>query len=167
MSLGSDYGHPNDVTAEASDNAARAGVVVVASAGNSGDTYFVSGSPGAAGRAISVANSLDDGKGALLRVNAPASLAGDFPAGAAAYGPNLADGSVTGDVVLVNDGTGTATDGCEALVGFPAGAIALVDGGTCSFKTKTLNAQNAGAIAVIAVWTAAGGPPCSATTRRS
>ena len=159
MSLGSDYGHPNDVTAEASDNAARAGVVVVASAGNSGDTYFVSGSPGAAGRAISVANSLDDGKGALLHVNAPASLAGDFPAGAAAYGPNLVDGSVTGDVVLVNDGTGTATDGCETLVGFPTGAIALVDGGTCSFKTKTLNAQNAGAIATIAVWTAAGGPP--------
>jgi subtilisin family serine protease len=159
LSLGSDYGHPNDVTAEASDNAARAGVVVVASAGNSGDTYFVSGSPGVAGRAISVANSLDDGKGALLQVNAPASLAGDFPAGAAAFGPNLADGSVTGDVVLVNDGTGTVTDGCQALVGFPAGAVALVDGGGCSFKTKTLNAQNAGAIAAIAVWTAGGGPP--------
>jgi uncharacterized repeat protein (TIGR01451 family) len=159
LSLGSDYGHPNDVTAEAADNAARAGVVVVASAGNSGDTYFVSGSPGVAGRAISVANSLDDGKGALLRVNAPASLAGNFPAGAAAYGPNLTDGSVTGDVALANDGAGTVTDGCEALVGFPAGAVALVDGGTCSFKTKTLNAQNAGAIAAIAVWTAAGGPP--------
>jgi uncharacterized repeat protein (TIGR01451 family) len=159
MSLGSDYGHANDVTAEASDNAARAGVVVVASAGNSGDTYFVSGSPGVAGRAISVANSLDDGKGALLRASAPASLAGDYPAGAAAYGPNLTGGSVTGDVALVNDGSGTVTDGCQALVGFPAGAIALVDGGTCSFKTKTLNAQNAGAIAAIAIWTAAGGPP--------
>jgi len=62
MSLGSDYGHPNDVTAEASDNAARAGVIVVASAGNSGDTYFVSGSPGAAGRAISVATPSTTGR---------------------------------------------------------------------------------------------------------
>ena len=87
MSLGSDYGHPSDVSAEASDNAARAGVIVVASAGNSGDTYFVAGSPGAAGRAISVANSTDPGKGALLRVNAPPSLAGDYSAGTAAYGP--------------------------------------------------------------------------------
>lgn len=156
LSLGSSFGHPNDVTAEASDNAARAGVVVVASAGNAGDTYFVSGSPGVAGRAISVANSLDDGKGALLRVNAPASLAGDFPAGAAAFGPNLADGPVTGDVALADDGAGTATDACQALVGFPAGAVALVDAGGCSFKAKTLNAQAAGARAVIVAWNPTG-----------
>jgi uncharacterized repeat protein (TIGR01451 family) len=160
MSLGSNFGHPNDVTAEASDNAARAGVIVVASAGNAGDTYFVSGSPGIAGRAISVANTIDDGKGALLRVNPPASLAGDFAAGAAAYGPTLAGASVTGDLALVNDGAGASTtDGCEPLVGFPAGRIALVDRGTCTFKTKTLNAQNAGAIAVVIANNAAGDPP--------
>ncbi len=159
MSLGTDFGYPNDVTAEASDNAARAGVIVVASAGNAADTYFVSGSPAVAGRAISVANSLDDGKGALLRANAPASLAGDLAAGKAFFGPNLADGSVTGDVALVDDGSGTVTDGCQALVGFPAGAVALVDRGTCSFKTQTLNAQNAGAIAVLATWNGPSPPP--------
>jgi subtilisin family serine protease len=38
MSLGSSFGNPNDVSADASDNAARAGVIVVTSAGNSGDT---------------------------------------------------------------------------------------------------------------------------------
>jgi subtilisin family serine protease len=63
MSLGSNYGNPNDVSADASDNAARAGVIVVASAGNAGDTYFVSGSPASAGRAIAVANTTDPGSG--------------------------------------------------------------------------------------------------------
>jgi uncharacterized repeat protein (TIGR01451 family) len=159
MSLGTDFGYPNDVTAEASDNAARAGVVVVASAGNSADTYFVAGSPAVAARAISVASSIDDGKGALLRANAPASLAGDFAAGKAFFGPNLADGPVVGDVALVDDGTGTATDGCEPLVGFPAGAVALVDRGTCSFKAQTLNAQNAGAIGVVSSWNVPYPPP--------
>ncbi len=162
MSLGSNFGHPNDVTAEASDNAARAGVIVVASAGNSTDTYFVAGSPAAAGRAISVAGSLDDGKGALLRANAPASLAGDFAAGAAFFGPSLADGAVTGDVALANDGTGTTTDACEPLVGFPGGAIALVHIGPspdCSIKAKTLNAQGAGAIAVVVAWPGSSPPP--------
>lgn len=159
MSLGSSFGNPNDVSADASDNAARAGVIVVTSAGNSGDTYFVSGSPGSAGRAIAVANTTDPASGAFLRVNPPASLAGDYAAGTAAYGPSLADVAITGDVVLTDDGTAPLTDGCQALVGFPAGAVALVDRGTCSFKTKTLNAQNAGAIAVIIANNAAGDPP--------
>lgn len=149
MSLGSSYGHPNDQTTQASDNAARAGVIVVASAGNSGDTYFVSGSPGAAGRAIAVANITDSGTGALLRVNTPPANAGDFVAGTAVFGPSAYDVPATGDLSLANDGAGTVTDACTALTGFPVGAVALVDRGTCSFKTKTLNAQNAGAVAVI------------------
>jgi uncharacterized repeat protein (TIGR01451 family) len=159
MSLGSSFGGPNDVTAAASDNAARAGVIVVASAGNSGDTYFVSGSPGSSGRTITVANTTDAGSGAFLRANPPASVAGDYPAGTAAFGPSLADGPVTGDLVLANDGTGTTTDACEPLVGFPAGSVALVDRGTCTFAQKTLNAQIAGAIAVVVANNVAGDPP--------
>jgi len=41
MSLGSDFGTLANTTAQASDNAALAGVVVVASAGNAGDTYLL------------------------------------------------------------------------------------------------------------------------------
>lgn len=43
------------------------------------------------------------------------------------------------------------TSGCEAadFAGFPAGNIALVQRGTCSFAIKALNAQAAGASAVI------------------
>jgi subtilisin family serine protease len=134
-------------------------VVVVASAGNATDTYFVSGSPAVAGRALSVAGSHDDGKGAMLRALAPPALAGDFAAGAAFFGANLTVGSVSGDVALANDGTGTPTDGCEAFAGFPQGAVALVDRGTCSFKTQALNAQVAGAIGVIVSWNTPYPPP--------
>ena len=43
------------------------------------------------------------------------------------------------------------TSGCEAadFAGFPAGSIALIQRGSCSFAIKALNAQAAGAAAVI------------------
>jgi hypothetical protein len=43
------------------------------------------------------------------------------------------------------------TSGCEAadFAGFPAGNIALVQRGFCPFATKAINAQAAGASAVI------------------
>jgi subtilisin family serine protease len=59
MSLGSGYGSEYDTSAIASNNAALAGVIVVASAGNSYDTYYITGSPAVATRAISVASSID------------------------------------------------------------------------------------------------------------
>ena len=59
MSLGSDFGDTEDSSSIASDNAVLAGVIVVAAAGNSGDTNYISGSPGAANRVIAVASSVD------------------------------------------------------------------------------------------------------------
>jgi Zn-dependent M28 family amino/carboxypeptidase len=63
-------------------------------------------------------------------------------------------GDVTGTVVAVDtDGTPTetSTSGCEAadFTGFPAGAIALMQRGTCAFGDKAKNAQDAGAVAAI------------------
>src|SRR5258707_1386668 len=55
MSLGSSFGTKDDPSAVASTNAARAGVVVVASAGNSGFSPYITGSPATADGAISVA----------------------------------------------------------------------------------------------------------------
>jgi minor extracellular serine protease Vpr len=60
LSLGSDYGAPHILYAEAIRNLSRAGTAVVAAAGNSGDKNFVVGSPGTVSEAISVAASIDD-----------------------------------------------------------------------------------------------------------
>ncbi|MEX2646748.1 MAG: PA domain-containing protein [Gaiellaceae bacterium] len=84
--------------------------------------------------------------------------AGTYGASAAAFGPELDVTGVPGDLAVVDDGSAQPTLGCNALVGFPAGAIAIVDRGACEFGLKALNAQNAGAVAVIVV-NSAPGPP--------
>ena len=55
MSLGSSFGTADDPSAVASTNAAKAGVIVVASSGNSGPNQYITGSPGTADGALSVA----------------------------------------------------------------------------------------------------------------
>jgi len=162
LSLGSSYGQLDAASSQAAQNAASIGVIVVASAGNSGDVYYITGSPGVALRAISVANSVDSTEltGGFV-VNAPAALAGVKPAAEAQFGPNLATtGPITGDLVLANDGSGTASDACEAIVNAAAmtGKIALVDRGTCTYTTKVKNCQDAGARGVLVANTSEGWP---------
>jgi hypothetical protein len=95
----------------------------------------------------------------IVKINSPALIAGNYDAGTASYGPQPTAGGITGNLLLANDGTAPTSDGCEAFPGgFFTGQIAVIDRGTCSFKTKTLNAQNAGAIAVIIVNNVAGSP---------
>ena len=99
----------------------------------------------------------------VVRVNLPAGFAdfddGDniLAAATASFGASLRDldeAARTGDVELGNDGstgdgTGSVNDGCEALVGFTPGKIALLDRGLCEFGVKVLNAESAGAKAAI------------------
>lgn len=94
-----------------------------------------------------------------LLVNAPGGIAGTYAANNAAFGATLTLGGVTGNVVLMNDGAGTnPNDACEPLINGPAlaGNIALVDRGTCTFVSKALAAQAAGAIGLIIANNAAG-----------
>ena len=55
MSFGLLFGVEYDTTAVAAERVAEAGVIVVASAGNNGDAYYVTGSPALATRTLSVA----------------------------------------------------------------------------------------------------------------
>jgi uncharacterized repeat protein (TIGR01451 family) len=95
----------------------------------------------------------------VVTINSPPGIAGNYDAGTASFGPAATPGGITGNLLLANDGTNPVTDGCEAFPGgFFTGQIAVIDRGTCTFKTKTLNAQNAGATAVIIVNNVAGSP---------
>jgi PfpI family intracellular protease len=99
MSLGSSFSGPDDPDAIASDNAALAGVAVAVSAGNSGDTYFISGGPTSSSRVLSTAATVDGGQfvPAILG-NAPAGVAGKkFWAAGGGFGPQSFN--LTGDVV--------------------------------------------------------------------
>jgi len=57
--------------------------------------------------------------------------------------------TITAPVEMVNDGSGSPSEGCSALTGFTSGNIAFIQRGTCDFETKIFNAQTAGASAVI------------------
>jgi extracellular elastinolytic metalloproteinase len=85
-----------------------------------------------------------------IEVNAPASVAGFYEMAPAGFGGSL-NNPITGDVVEADDGSANPSLACNALVngGEISGNIALIDRGTCEFGTKCLNAQNAGAIAVL------------------
>jgi hypothetical protein len=100
-----------------------------------------------------------------LRVNAPGSIAGDYFAQSASFGPTLTPAGTTGNVVAAldpADANGLSTfDACSPLTNAPAvnGNIALVNRGTCTFVQKVLNAQAAGAIGVIVANNVATGLP--------
>ena len=149
-----------DVRAQAVESAVALGLVVVASAGNSGDTGILPATlgsvhtPGTAPSAITVGASTNShtlfqalrvtsgGGGASVPSNLTNlhALFGD--------GPHIAS-PITKTVIdvasLQNDGLA-----CSALPpGSLAGAIALVQRGTCFFSDKINNAQAAGAVGVI------------------
>jgi hypothetical protein len=94
----------------------------------------------------------------LVTIDPPSPAAGTYQASGASFGPAPSEAGIAGDIVVANDGSAAPTEACDPLVGFPAGAIALVDRGTCGFVQKVSNAQAAGAAAVIVANNAPGAP---------
>jgi MYXO-CTERM domain-containing protein len=77
--------------------------------------------------------------------------------GTAAFGPTTFN--VSGELVLADDGTPVTSDACGPIVNDVAGKIVLIDGGSCTFKSKAVRAQEAGAIGVILANNTAGAAP--------
>ncbi|MHA7942235.1 T9SS type A sorting domain-containing protein [Formosa sp. 3Alg 14/1] len=92
-------------------------------------------------------------------INSPSSIAGSYLSISASFGPK-ATTNITENLVLVDAGGATATEGCTALVNGSEinGKIALVYRGNCDFTEKVINAQNAGAKAVIVINNVDGSP---------
>ncbi len=144
LSLGSAYGQKEDSTAVAAANAARLGVVVVASAGNSGDKPYDVGSPSMAPEVISVAQTeVPSAEAIPLVINSPPAIAGKYGNTATVDWAPIT-GTTTGDVAYV--GQGCVAD---AYLADPAGKIALIDRGTCNVSEKVRRASDAGATAII------------------
>ncbi|MBC8162725.1 MAG: S8 family serine peptidase [Roseiflexaceae bacterium] len=151
MSLGSSYGQREDDLSEASANAVRFGVTVVASAGNSADRPYILGSPSSTPEVISVAQTqVPSALTFALKINSPAGIAGLYPNTETVDWAPIG-GGFTGDVVYV--GRGCIGD---AYLADPAGKIALVDRGTCGISQKTRRASDAGATGVLVALIAPG-----------
>jgi minor extracellular serine protease Vpr len=149
MSLGSPYGQPFDDDLSAAVDAASAlGVLTVASAGNSADKQFITGSPGAATSALSVAQtSVPSGSVQIMTVLAP--IAGDRGAVFQTWSAPLTT-TIEGPV-FYPPATGGKSIGCADATGATpytagelTGRIVLVDRGTCSFSLKIANIAAAG-----------------------
>ena len=98
-----------------------------------------------------------------FNVNSPSSIAGPYQAVESGFSTEnklINVGPVTGQVIYYNDNAaGTLHEACTgAPVNSVTGKIALIDRANCNFTVKVLNAQNAGAIAVIMVNNVAGSP---------
>ncbi|HYR36166.1 MAG TPA: S8 family serine peptidase, partial [Burkholderiales bacterium] len=156
MSLGSPFGSKDDPSAVASTNAARAGVIVVASAGNSGPSQYITGSPATAEGAISVA-AIDPWStlpGAMITAGTLAVPAIN------ANGVSLS-GTTTYSIKVLS---GANVLGCSVAAfggphSLPPATIVVVNRGTCARVAKAIYGQEAGAAAVVMVNNAAGFPP--------
>uniref|UniRef100_UPI0035B551F9 S8 family serine peptidase n=1 Tax=Symbiobacterium terraclitae TaxID=557451 RepID=UPI0035B551F9 len=155
LSLGSAFGGPDDPSSRAANNAALAGVLLAISAGNSGDVYYISGSPGSAVRAVTVAAQVDaldvvDG----FRIESPASIAGLYGGSVGqSYNWGAMEEPVTAPVTYDPDNPA----GCSAWPeGALAGQIVLVDWVPdghetfpCGSAVRANNATAAGAVGII------------------
>ncbi|HXS83362.1 MAG TPA: PA domain-containing protein [Methylomirabilota bacterium] len=101
--------------------------------------------------------------GKRARVLTSGAIVGDFTSGQGVFYQPLTAGGVSGQVVLVNDGVGTTTDGCNTPfvnAATVAGKIALMDrSATCAAPNQAANAQANGAIGVILINNVAGPEP--------
>ena len=153
MSLGSDFGTSDTPDAVAANNAARAGVVVVASSGNEGPSGYMTGTPASASRAISVAgvDSNATFPGATIHLGANAISAIDANSGPL---------PVTGTLHVLTAADGSISLGCDASeYAGVAGQIVVTQRGTCDRVARAKFGQAAGAAAVIMVNNGAGLPP--------
>ena len=146
LSLGSVFGDPRSADAVAADNAAKAGVVVVAAAGNEGPGAYINSTPGASSRAIEVAavDAIPSFPGATIGV-------GD---GLPAIDANEVTGfPVTGRVHVLAGTDGTIGLGCDAAeyADVQAGDIVVTLRGDCPRIDRATLGQAAGAAAVIMV----------------
>jgi subtilisin family serine protease len=158
MSLGVDYGSPQDGDSVATNAASNLGISMVVASGNAGDQYDAGGSPGDAVRSISVANSVDaQDQLDTLVVATPASIARGYGSErSAAY--NWANGpDLSGTVVALTQADNL--DGCGPLSTADAaavnGKIAFLEwtdddnARKCGSVARAANVANAGAVGFV------------------
>jgi subtilisin family serine protease len=146
MSIGSPYGQSNDDdTSAAVETLVAAGVIVVGSAGNSGDKPYVTGTPAATPGDISVAQTATPSASSFaMQILAPASIAGPYEAVHQPWSHEL-DFVAANEPVQYGDGAGGNLLGCDPFApGSLAGEIVLVDRGVCNFSLKISNIAGAG-----------------------
>lgn len=152
MSLGSPFGAADTSDSLAAQAAAAAGVIVVASAGNSGPAPYITGAPAAGDGVISVA--AIDGRpsfpGAVLTLSSGATINAQDSNGVALP-------SVSLPTVVLRNADGTVSLGCNAAeYAGTAGKLVVTLRGVCPRIDRAIFGQQAGAAAVALINNGAG-----------
>jgi subtilisin family serine protease len=156
MSLGSDFGGVDDPTTVAAENAAAAGITVVAAAGNAGPSGYIVSSPSTGPHVLSVAaldGSLPTYPGAHV----------SFASGGTvdtidANGAPLPTGSLP--VKVLKNPDGSISLGCDPNeYAGTAGMLVVTKRGTCARVARAVFGQQHGAAAVLMLNNAASLPP--------
>jgi subtilisin family serine protease len=132
LSLGSNAGDIEEISALAAQRAADAGLIVVMSAGNAYDSYYITGSPGVATGGISVAASLNDqfpGGVANAPANAAATPVQPAISGLSILQVGAASFSSASLAVPLTDAVYARPPYGNVLAALPAGCTAPVDPG--------------------------------------
>jgi subtilisin family serine protease len=160
MSLGSSFGSADDASALASENAARAGVLVVTSAGNAGSQPYLSGSPGSGNRVIATAAT--DATTPLL----PAATV-SLSTGGSIVALNANDAALPGGALAIHvlrTASGAISLGCDeaeyaAAAAQIAGKLVVSLRGVCARVDRAIFGEKYGAAAAAMINNAAGYPP--------
>jgi subtilisin family serine protease len=150
ISLSADYGQPfDDDISAAVDKATRLGVLTVAAAGNNGDKPYITGTPGAAETALSVAQThVPSATMSLMNVVQPTPNPGSYEAVFQPWSAPLS--KIIEGPVQYGDGAGGNLDGCAR---FPAeslaGKLVVVDWGRCFYSDQVRNIQDAGGVLAV------------------
>lgn len=146
MSIGSSYTWPDYPTATAADAAVDAGMIVVASIGNSGRTgVYSTGAPGVGAKSIGVASVDNTNNDAALAIAEPSGTEVPYTVLADVAAPPTSGSTDP----MVHVGRGCVDTLGDELLADPAGMTALVDRGDCAFAEKYDSAVAAGATAVV------------------
>jgi minor extracellular serine protease Vpr len=153
MSLGSSFGTADDLTARAVDNATRAGVLVVASAGNDGPNAYLTGAPATADTAVAVA---------AMDASSPTRPGADLtlPGGTVVHGQNsngATFATFTAGVTVASDPGHLGCDGSGYADA--QGKVVITVRGTCDRVARAALGDQKGALAVIMINDGPGLPP--------
>jgi subtilisin family serine protease len=159
MSLGSSFGTAENPEAVAASNAAKDGLIVVSSAGNSGAAPYMTGSPASGTYGISVA-AADAAKATLPGVLLTLGAGPTTVQAINANGATFTDGT-TWPLMELKNATGNLSLGCDSLeytAQNVAGKAVITKRGSCARVARAIFGQMAGAKAVIMVNTDSGYP---------
>ncbi len=150
LSLGGGFGKPKVLYSEAIKNLTRAGTVVVASAGNSGDNPYIVGAPSTAEDAISVAASIDDMAQNIIFSAVSLKIGNEeeklLEKIEGSVGVSAEASHISGSLVYIGNAAGPIDVVIKDQV---KGKIALIDRGVNSFSDKLKIAVELGAVGVV------------------